>query len=120
MCPTARYVSIALAVSMVLPPSAKAQEHLVTRTDIAAHLQAAADERASNQERVQRFLSGRIPASADGLDIQRRVVAGVAALSDDELRDLASRCRPGPRCARRSCRQELQGAGRRVPEQLGG
>jgi len=90
MCPTARYVSIAVALSTVSPPSAMT-EHLVPRTEMAERLQAAAAERASNQAKIQRFLSRRIPARTPGVDIQGRLGAGVAALSDDELRDLARR-----------------------------
>jgi len=89
MC-KARSLSIAVALSMAMPPSAMAHAHLVAATEIAARLQAAAAERASNRLKVERFLSRGIPAAAHRVDVQR-LRAGVAALSDDELRDLASR-----------------------------
>ena len=109
MCPAARYTSVLVALSMALPPSAMAREHLVPEPEIAARLQAAGAERAGKEAR-----------------------AGVAALSDDESRDLAKRaealetdpvagdpahrrCRRGDR-ARRPHRQGLQGTGRRVLE----
>jgi hypothetical protein len=68
MGPAARCLSVLVALSMALPPSAMAREHLVAEAEIVARLQAAGAERAGNEPR-----------------------AGVAALSDDELRDLASR-----------------------------
>ena len=68
MCPAARYTSVLVALSMALPPSAMAREHLVPEPEIAARLQAAGAERAGKEAR-----------------------AGVAALSDDESRDLAKR-----------------------------
>jgi hypothetical protein len=90
MCPTARCVSIAVALSMVLPPSVMAGQHVVERAEITARLQAAAAERSRNQQTLQRFLTSHLPAVAPGVDV-RRVRAGVAALSDDDLRDLARR-----------------------------
>ena len=85
-----RYVTIAVALSMVLPPSAMASRHLVDRAEMVARLRAAEAERASNQLKVERFLSSRISSSAQSVDTQR-LSAVLAALSDDELRDLASR-----------------------------
>jgi CHASE3 domain sensor protein len=63
----------------------------VTPAEIAARLRSAAAERAGNTLRVERALAGHIPARAYGMDIQGRIRAGVAALSDEELRDLARR-----------------------------
>jgi hypothetical protein len=85
-----RYMTIAVALSMVLPPSVMAREHLVDRAEMAARLRAAEAERAGNQLKIERFLSSRIPASAPSVDSQR-LSAALAALSDDELRELASR-----------------------------
>jgi hypothetical protein len=90
MCPTAGCVSIAVALSMCLPPSTRAGEHLVDAREIAVHLQAATAERAKNQLKLEQFVSARIPAALHAVDTQR-LRAGVAALSDDELRDLARR-----------------------------
>jgi hypothetical protein len=88
MGPAARCLSIAVALSMSLPPSIRAGEHLVDAREIAAHLQAATAERASHQMKIDRFLSTRI--HLDGVDA-RRLRASVALLTDDELRDLARR-----------------------------
>jgi len=90
MCPAARHMSVLVALSMALPPSAMAREHLVTEPEIVARLQAAGAERAGNEQKIEQFLSSRIPAAAHDVSIPR-LRAGVAALSDDELRDLAKR-----------------------------
>jgi hypothetical protein len=85
-----RCLTIAVALSMALPPSTWAQEHLVARAEVTARLRAAHAERASNQAKVEQFLSLHAPAVVQGEGAQR-VSAGLAALSDDEMRDLANR-----------------------------
>src|SRR5262245_8558445 len=90
MCPSPRCVTIAVALSMAVPPSLAAGQHVVERAEMAARLQAAAAERAANQLKIRRFLSSHIPAAAQVVDV-RKLGAGVAALGDDELRDLARR-----------------------------
>jgi len=85
-----RCLTIAVALSMVLPPSALAGEHLVDRAEIAARLRAANAERAVNQRKLEEFLSLHAPGAVRGANLQR-VSAGLAALSDDEMRDLAQR-----------------------------
>lgn len=87
MCSTTRGVTIAVALWLVLPPSVRAGQHLVDRAEIAARLQAADAERAGTRQKLQRVLA-RMPVAAGGVDVQR-LNAGVAALGDDELRDLA-------------------------------
>jgi hypothetical protein len=84
------YVAMVVAASLALPPPATAESHLVTETEIGERVQAAAAERAANALRVERFLTRHLPAAAHGSNVQRLRV-GVAALSDDELRDLATR-----------------------------
>jgi hypothetical protein len=93
MFSTGRYLSIGIALSLVLPHSALARQHLVAGEVIAARLQAAALERVSAELKVEQLFSSRFAAEAafaHGVDIQR-LRAGVAALTDDELQDLASR-----------------------------
>jgi len=85
-----RCLTIAVALSMALPPSTWAQEHLVARAEVTARLRAAHAERASNQAKVEQFLSLHAPAVVQG-ESGRRASAGLAALSDDEMRDLANR-----------------------------
>jgi hypothetical protein len=93
MCSTGRYLSFAVALSLVLPHSALTRQHLVAWDEIAGRLQAAALERASDELKVDQLLSSRDAAAAafaHGVDIQR-LRAGVAALSDYEVQDLARR-----------------------------
>ena len=90
MCPTARWLSIAVALSMVLPPSSWAGEHLVAEAEIAERLQSAATQRADDLRTIEGFLASRIPAPARAASIGR-LRRGAAALSDDDLRDLARR-----------------------------
>jgi hypothetical protein len=85
-----RCLTISVVLSMVLPPSAGAGEHLVDRAEITARLRAAHAERASNQAKVEQFLSLHAPAVVQG-ESGQRASAGLAALSDDEMRDLANR-----------------------------
>jgi len=73
-----RSATLAIVFSMVVPSSAMA-EHLVGRAEIAGRLNAAAAERADNLLRIERLLSAHV------------LSAGLGALSDRELRDLASR-----------------------------
>ena len=84
---------MSLAMSLALQHSAIAREHLVGREEVAARLQGIAAERAGNRLKIDQILSSRladVTALAYGVDVQR-LRAGVAALSGEELRDLARR-----------------------------
>jgi hypothetical protein len=81
-----RSLSAVLAVSMMSSPLF-AQQHIVTREDAAARLEAAAAEREANRGKVDRVLA---TAAGAGLEVGR-LRSMVATLSDDELRDLAAR-----------------------------
>jgi hypothetical protein len=83
-------LAVMVALSMALPAPATAEPHLVTETEVAERVQAAAAERAVNELRVERFLTQHLPSAARGSNVHR-VRVGVAALSDEELRDLAAR-----------------------------
>src|SRR5262245_60930336 len=85
----ARCASIALVVSMALPPCPAAGEHLVAPAEITARLRGAGATRADNEHKVLAVLSARLGAAAPGLE--RKLRTTVAVLSDAELRDLASR-----------------------------
>lgn len=92
MTQTTRRVSAALAILLASQPVI-AQQHLVTESDIEARLQAAAAERAAQRLAIDGFLSDPLAAqvaSSLGVDL-REARAAVASLSDDELRDLATR-----------------------------
>ena len=86
-------LSVLLVVALVLPTPIFAGDHLLTRNDVAARLEAARAERATNQLTIDRLLAGSLAAQVArerGLDIgQLRTAA--ATLSDEELRDLAVR-----------------------------
>jgi hypothetical protein len=93
MCSTGGYLSMAVALSLVLPHSAIARQHLVAGDEVAARLQAAALERVSDELKVDQLLSSRDAAEAafaHAVDIHT-LRAGVSALSDDEVQDLARR-----------------------------
>src|SRR5262245_62021938 len=85
-----RWLTIAVAVSMALPPSVMAGEHVVQRAEMAARLRAAEAERSGNQLRIRRFVFRHAPATAGVVDV-RKLDVGLAAMSDAELRDLARR-----------------------------
>ena len=85
-----RYLAIAVALSLAVPPSLMARQHVVDRAEIAARLQAAEAQRASNQERVEHFLSAHVPALVEG-EARSRLSAGFVRLSDAEVQDLAAR-----------------------------
>jgi hypothetical protein len=90
MCTAMRCVTVVAALSMSVPPSLLAGEHVVQPAEIAARLLAAQAERAGNQTKIRRLLTGHVPAAARIVS-DRALSAGVAALSDAELRDLARR-----------------------------
>jgi len=93
MCTGARYLCIGLVLSLALPPPAGAGQHLVFGEQIAARLGAVAAERAGNRLKVETLLSGVVGAEAAAAHHlgTHSLRAGVAALSDEELRDLARR-----------------------------
>jgi hypothetical protein len=81
---------LAVILSMAVPPSGLADQHVVAQADIAVRLQAAEGERAANLLKIEGVLAARIPMGFRGAGM-RKLSAGLAALSDDELSDLASR-----------------------------
>ena len=88
---TVRCVALIAALSMALPSSARSAEpHLVTEAEIADRVRLVFAERAGHAQQVERFLTRHLPAAAQGANLPR-LRAGVAALSDEELRDLATR-----------------------------
>jgi hypothetical protein len=91
MCPTARHLAIALALSIAIPRSGMAGEHLVTPAEIASRLQASAAERPAQEMKIRQLLARHVPAVKGSAAVEASVRARVAALTDDELRDLARR-----------------------------
>src|SRR4029079_3382375 len=81
------------ACAVLVAPAARAQDHVVGRTDLSARLSAAEQARQHDQAAVDRFLAtpeARSAAAAVGADTSR-LSAGVATLGDGELRELALR-----------------------------
>jgi hypothetical protein len=85
---------VALLLAGVLAvPHAFAQRHIVSADQLAARLCSAEAERSRNLLKIDRILSNPIAGDAGlarGLDMLT-LRAGVVALNDDELRDLAAR-----------------------------
>jgi hypothetical protein len=88
------FVLLAVAATPLLAAGqALAQDHVVTPQDLAARLGAAETARQDNLTAVDRFLGSaeaKAAASSVGADVGR-VRAGLGALSDPELADLAAR-----------------------------
>ncbi|HEX6505678.1 MAG TPA: PA2779 family protein [Terriglobales bacterium] len=89
-----RVVSACVLVTIfAVPPSLRAQAHIVSSTDLQQHLLAASQVRQKNLATVQQFLSTPTAEKAfSSLHTDAsRVSAAVASLSDEELTQLAAR-----------------------------
>ena len=91
MRPPARCLSIALMALMGVPRLAGTRDHLVTPAEVTARVQAAAAARRGDELKLNEILARHFPATTDGASVQERVRARVAALGDDEVRELARR-----------------------------
>lgn len=86
-------VSGLLVTSFAVPPSLRAQQHVVRPTDIQKELVNATETRRQNRDKVRELFSSKRAQKAlkrAGMD-PARVKAGVATLSDAELAQLAAR-----------------------------
>jgi hypothetical protein len=86
-------VSCLLIISFAVPPSLRAQQHVVSPTDIHKKLVNATDRRIQNREKVTDLFSSRDAERAlrgAGMD-PGQVRTAVATLSDAELSQLAAR-----------------------------
>jgi hypothetical protein len=82
-----------LVTSFVVPPSLRAQEHVVRPTDIHKELVNATERRNQNREKVSELFSSKAAEKAlkgAGMD-PGQVKAAVATLNDAELAQLAAR-----------------------------
>lgn len=89
-----RVVSACVLVTIfAVPPSLRAQAHIVSSTDLQQRLLAASQVRQKNLATVQQFLSTPTAEKAfSSLQADAsRVSAAVASLSDEELTQLAAR-----------------------------
>jgi hypothetical protein len=86
-------VSGLLVTSFAVPPSLRAQQHVVRPTDIQKELVNATETRRQNRDKVRELFSSKRAQKAlkrAGMD-PAQVKAGVATLSDAELAQLAAR-----------------------------
>ena len=86
-------VSGFLVISFALPPSLRAQQHVVRPTDIQQELVNATERRAQNREKVNELFSSKEAQQAlkgAGMDPEQ-VKTAVSMLSDAELAQLAAR-----------------------------
>lgn len=82
-----------LATTMVVPPAALAQAHIVSPEEMQKEIVAASQAREKDRQAIVSFLSTHTAGKAlktAQLDINR-VKTAVSSLSDDELNQLASR-----------------------------
>ena len=85
-------VTLTIACSLLLLPSLRAQDHVVSRSDLHQAMRSAAQIRQENQSKVEKFFAQeRVQETLKSAKIDAaRVQKAVPSLTDDELARLAA------------------------------